>query len=293
MARATIAAALLVGASACSFLVSTSGLDEGDAIADSGSLDDLSAPASDGAIGDHDGPEARDGATDASIDDARAIDADASDALATGDTQVVDAAAPDALVGLWSFDEPGGTVAHDGTGAGHDGTLLSGVTFADGGVEGGAVTFDGTGVLDIPSWNNAAFPSTGTLALWLRPEVDAGGGVAVFDSYDSNRHHMFMRQVSGAKIQTALQPAAQAYAFVVEIPTPITEWTHVAITWDLTTKTAATYANGALLSGGPYLSDFTPSEQHLRFGGSGFYGTIDEIRLFDRALSAGEVAAIP
>ena len=53
---------------------------------------------------------------------------------------------PGTLVGRWTFDEEGGRVAHDMTGAGHDGTLQGDATFKPGGgILGGAVYLDGDG----------------------------------------------------------------------------------------------------------------------------------------------------
>src|SRR3989339_678519 len=46
------------------------------------------------------------------------------------------------LVAYWSFDEGSGSTLHDGTGNGHDGTLMNGPVWVDG-KRGGALQFDG------------------------------------------------------------------------------------------------------------------------------------------------------
>jgi hypothetical protein len=51
-------------------------------------------------------------------------------------------AADPSLVGWWTFDEGSGTVAHDASGRGHDGTLRGGPTWVIGRVD-GALLFDG------------------------------------------------------------------------------------------------------------------------------------------------------
>ena len=58
------------------------------------------------------------------------------------------------LVGLWRFDETSGTIAHDGSGNGHDGTLIGNPKWTAGRI-GGALDFDGSddlvelGALDV------------------------------------------------------------------------------------------------------------------------------------------------
>ena len=61
---------------------------------------------------------------------------DASDAALDGD------ASQDGLLARWTFDEDGGTTAHDVSGRGHDGLVLGGSWVA--GKRGGALLLNGT-----------------------------------------------------------------------------------------------------------------------------------------------------
>jgi hypothetical protein len=83
-------------------------------------------------------------------------------------------------------------------------------------------------------------------------------------------------------------------------PLPIGQWTHVAVTFDGTTGTF--YVNGAATGTGAFSFGYMDSAPFV-FGASGadpvsqavinpFNGMLDEVRVYDRALSAAEVAAL-
>ncbi len=91
-------------------------------------------------------------------------------------------------------------------------------------------------------------------------------------------------------------------------PNPITsvenEWVHVAVTYD--GINASMYINGILFRQGPWTSDLKSNDakitlgtNHLKadgtfVGSNHFYqGDIDEVRIYDQALSAQEIRAIP
>ena len=71
------------------------------------------------------------------------------------------------LVAHWRFDETSGTIAHDASGNGHDGTITGDPKWG-GGKIGGALEFNGTGdVVEL-----GAFDVVGpgiTIAAWLKP----------------------------------------------------------------------------------------------------------------------------
>ncbi|MCU0918458.1 MAG: hypothetical protein MUC88_28435, partial [Planctomycetes bacterium] len=79
------------------------------------------------------------------------------------------------LVGWWTFDEVSGTVAHDSSGQGNDGTLAGNPQWAPG-TRSGALAFDGDGdrlaliaLLPVGSSSN-------TVAAWIKvPRAGTGG----------------------------------------------------------------------------------------------------------------------
>src|SRR5262249_54057381 len=73
---------------------------------------------------------------------------------------------------------------------------------------------------------------------------------------------------------------------------PTNTWSHVAVTYD--GAAIRLYVNGAQVSSVARTGPITTSTDPLRIGGDPFYGqyfqgTIDEVRIYNRALSAAEV----
>jgi hypothetical protein len=76
---------------------------------------------------------------------------------------------------------------------------------------------------------------------------------------------------------------------------PVGVWTHVAVTFDGTT--ARFYLDGTETGSGGFSFGFD-TESALHFGsddpngGNAFNGALDEVRLYDKALSAAEIKAL-
>ena len=75
---------------------------------------------------------------------------------------------------------------------------------------------------------------------------------------------------------------------------PLRRWSHLAMTWD--GSVMRVYANGAQVASHALAGAAPVSDGPLRIGGNAiwpefFKGVIDEVRVYDRALSAAEIAA--
>jgi hypothetical protein len=72
---------------------------------------------------------------------------------------------------------------------------------------------------------------------------------------------------------------------------PLNTWTHVAATYD--GATLRLYINGAQVSSQPHSGAIVTSTGALRIGGDSageyFQGLLDEIRIYNRALSPSEI----
>jgi hypothetical protein len=73
---------------------------------------------------------------------------------------------------------------------------------------------------------------------------------------------------------------------------PLNTWTHLAGTYD--GSTLKLYANGVLMGSKAVTGSLAATTNPLRIGGNTiwrefFHGQIDEVRLYNRALSAGEI----
>ncbi len=263
--------ASLVGTTACSLLVSTSGL--------TGGADDAGAAPPDAAA-----ESSAEGAAPPAPPPSPSKDAGAD----------VD---PD-LLADWTFDDGAGTVAKDATGHGYDAVLAGDATFRATGHAGGSVAMNGSGYVRAMGVEGMVFPQTGTLSIWFRWDTqNTTGDLNVVDNWDNTRPHVFMRHVQGTtatEFQMFLQGtrAAGDYAFGSGLTVLSAKWTHLVITWSEPLKSGAAYQDGALLSSGPYAYAFAPTAEYFRLGEK-LIGALDEVRIYTRALAPNEVAALP
>jgi hypothetical protein len=268
--RALVAVLVMCGAAgsgACSLLTSTSGLSGGnDVVSDGGGTFEAGDAGDAGALGE--------GGADAAFDAAR----------------------DPHLMAEYSFEDVGGQGERDSSGNERHGLAQAGATFVADGVRGQALAVDTTGFFVVNALSGPGFPRTGTLSLWFRYSFPQSSttGRSIFDFHNVTRNHVFVRRADGAtggKFQVALQASNGAYAFVSGFVAEPSKWTHVVVTWDDATQEAALHVDGVFNARAPYTLPFTPDGQLFRLG-EGLIGAIDEVRLFDRALSDAEAAKL-
>jgi len=194
------------------------------------------------------------------------------------------------LVAHWTFDEGSGTTAVDATGNGHDGTLFGNPQWTDG-YFGGCLKFDGSrDKVDVPYSAELNPENEFTVTLWASvdkavtdhqsPLTSRDSGAKGYIIYCNDENNWEFRVGQG-------RTGWPAVAFK--------EWTHVAATYS--NGEMKLYINGELVGEGS--STINPNtEQVLRIGagategdGSMFFeGMIDDVRIYNHALSAGEVS---
>ena len=234
-------------------------------------------------------------------------------AIGKGDSATTTALAS-GLVAHWPLDDTTGSTITDivgtnnGTWADNSGNSVAEETGT--GVISTAITFDGgndeinagsaTSIDDI-------FNGPGTVSMWIKPASlgennlgrlihkapDNNANTEGFTFYLDNTNELeFIHGYGTAKGKWETTNADLAF----------NTWSHVAITFDATTTTAPIiYVNGAAEAltetdtpSGAYGSDAT---HDLFFGnnnvtGRTFDGALDDVRLYNRALSAGEITAL-
>jgi hypothetical protein len=232
---------------------------------------------------------------------ARARDGANNTALAANVTIVVLNTAPTGLIAAYSFNQGSGTTAVDGSGNGITGTL-NGATWTTAGEYGNALAFNGASSfvdLGIPP----LLQNTGSMtwAAWVfataTPANDgqiisqsaSGGGWQLKTTPDTGP------QTFGVKVTGS---TGQAYRYSKTVRA-LNTWYHVAGVYNATTKSLDIYVNGVLDDG--TLLGTVPAAQVLqntnvnigrRNGGYYFSGVIDEVRVYNRALSASEIQTI-
>ena len=204
------------------------------------------------------------------------------------------AVAASGLVAHWKFDEGSGTTVSDSSGNGNTGTLVNGPLWTAGRV-GNALFFDGIDDnVTVPDSNSLDLSSSFTLSAWVNP-------ASTFTDFRSilvkNYKYYLYASVAGycgdgsplggfseGTDQTVCQPS----------PLPINTWTHLAVTYNGSTLTL--YRNGVAVATSTVSGTLSPTTGTLQIGasqfGEYFKGLIDEVRIYNRALSDTEIQTI-
>jgi len=205
------------------------------------------------------------------------------------------------LVGWWKFDEGSGTTAYDSSGNGHDGTVLGTPEWGPGPEGfGGALNFSATMGANCGDFDPTGGTGVFTLALWC-----------LWDGTSGTQHFLTKSNAWGAATmmfqvevkagdsdpartdRMALTYQAATQAILHEVPK--NEWAHMALTFDGTNATG--YLNGVDEAGpqptgiGAYVN--APVLIGITWNGTRiFQGWLDDVRLYDRALTESEIKAV-
>jgi len=201
------------------------------------------------------------------------------------------------LVGYWKFDEGSGTIAYDSSGYNNNGTLYNSPTWTTGKV-GGALSFDGADdYVDAGNGESFNMSNAITIAAWIYPRysgsneqliISKGGpgfystGWRVGIKYGNIRIHYF----------DDIEQRSINY-----IPYSPNQWYHIVFSGSVGGGMKA-YLNGVvqpttyLFTNGLTTNTLNLNIGRYSLGSSYFNGLIDEVRLYNRALSDAEIKAI-
>ncbi|MHC4354808.1 MAG: LamG domain-containing protein [Planctomycetota bacterium] len=207
-------------------------------------------------------------------------------------TSVVEAATD--LVGHWKFDEGSGNIAKDSSGNGHDGTFNGNPQWVEGQL-GGALDFDGDDSVEIPHHPSLSITDEITVTAWAKIRAGAGGELAIISKggWAANDLPFELTQVPGGP--TCWQFYDDGGRDMCNPPTlPEEEWHHIAGTYD--GQSFKIYYDGVLEEEVAYVGTMPENTASVTIGqrsrGGTFYdGTIDEVAIYNRALSEDEIAA--
>lgn len=209
------------------------------------------------------------------------------------------------LVGYWSFNEGTSTLAGDFSGRGNTGTLMGGPTWVAGKL-GQALSFNGSSnyVSVDDSAGGFTFPDTTfTVSFWAKTS-DSNSSVIISDSNCSSGSGKGWCIRASGPVQALIKNSADSGNTLRSSNTSINDnrWHHVVVVMTTDTITASNnniqiYVDGSLDQG-----VLTPGlvygavNNFLYIGrrteGSFFNGAIDEMRIYSRALTAVQVAAL-
>jgi hypothetical protein len=204
---------------------------------------------------------------------------------------VSNAAGPPGLVAAFGFDEASGTTALDASGNGNVGQI-SGATRVPGGRFGGGLSFNGTSNL-VSVADAATLDLTNgiTLEAWVQPTAVSGWQTAILKEGTSGLAYALYANenpvgpagyvsISGDKSVTGAGTL------------PLNAWSHIAMTYD--GANMRLYLNGVQAGVRAQTGSTAVTTGMLRIGGNAvwgeyFAGLIDEVRVYNRALTAAEV----
>ncbi|MDP9491802.1 MAG: Ig-like domain-containing protein, partial [Actinomycetota bacterium] len=225
---------------------------------------------------------------------------DASDNLRTSaevNVTVTNTGSPPApgLVASYGFDEGSGGSAADITGNGNLGTL-NGPTWTIGRF-GQALNFDGVNDrVSVPDSNLLDLTTGMTLEAWVKPTaLGTAWKTTIFKHRNANATNMVYvmyanrntsRPVGEITVGTTIKAANGSTQL------PLNVWSHLATTYD--GATVRLFVNGAQVGSLATTGPIATSTGDVWIGGNNvwgewFSGTIDEVRIYNRALSAADI----
>jgi parallel beta-helix repeat protein len=211
------------------------------------------------------------------------------------------------FISLWKFDEGSGTTASDSIGD-NDGTLVNGPDWTAGKI-GGALSFDGVDDYvnfdaHIGDYQNL---STGTISIWIKKDStgSAGGFFCASDGGDVYSS-LYFEKLGNEKIKVRISENDTSRLYWVSNDTLPAGWHHFAYVTNSSGQwiyldgepMTGTYTVGSASTNAFF--DYVTQQDTLRIGHiyrhseavSPWDGLIDDVRIYNRALSAEEIELI-
>ena len=199
------------------------------------------------------------------------------------------------LVAAYSFDEGAGTTTADNSGNGNKGTLVSGATWSTSAKFGGAVSFDGTnGRIDIADSNSLDLTTGMTLEAWVRPIANSSYRTVVLKEVPGELSYaLYAADSDHGTRPSGWNRKGDVSRYVDGTGAlPLNSYSHIAVTYN--GSALVFYVNGVAARSIAATGTILTSSLPLRIGGNAvwgeyFQGQIDEVRVYNRALSQSEI----
>ncbi len=199
------------------------------------------------------------------------------------------------LIALWKFDDGSGTSAADSSAGGNTGQLVSGPVWTTGKL-GGGLAFPGASRVDVNSLTSS-FPSTFSISLWSNQlPLDAWRFFITKELWNSSQGWLLGSEGGGV---WGLYKGGGGGLTTGDNIWSDSNWHYVVAAYD--GSAAYLYADGSLIASSTLsisasTLNVTMGIRHSNDGTSftdgGFEGTLDDVRIYNYALSPAEVKAI-
>jgi hypothetical protein len=207
------------------------------------------------------------------------------------------------LVAHWALDDGAGAVARDQSGNGRDGQLAGGTWIADGRFMGG-LRFAAGDSITVPNFPAAS--ADWTLSTWIRLSAEqlANDGemwvsiLSVENFFEGGWQLNIDNRLPRPRLDFAYwAPPLMAYAFTECECVGVDHWTHLVAVVDANTNRVTLYVDTTVGDQETRPSDIPAGDSTLYIGrwnrdGRLFSGDLDDIAIWNRALTAAEVAIL-
>ena len=201
---------------------------------------------------------------------------------------------PEAIVGLWLFDEGKGEIAHDSSGNGHNGEFVDKAKWVEGKYEGG-IELSGEDYIEVPHDERQNLPEF-TIAGWAKFSAVNGVYGCIVTKGESTAPRAFgiaIQNTGFVRGALTIANARKDLNGAAQILDDI--WHHVALTYD--DEMMQIYVDGVPDKNMPVTGEPDAASVPIRigrWGQAGHYpiGTIDEVAIFNIALTEEEINTI-
>jgi hypothetical protein len=192
------------------------------------------------------------------------------------------------LVGWWRFDEGSGSVAGDSSGNGNNGTIY-GATWVPG-KYGDALSFDGADdYVQIPSSSSLNIGNAISVEAWINGTAFSSNGW----NFIVAKQWAYELAVWEGRLAIRLQFANNGDRYYFGSSLNVGQWYYLVMTYDGSAFKG--YINGQLNLNIPISDTIAINTNPLQIGAESslalFNGVIDEVHIYNRALSAAEIQA--
>lgn len=206
------------------------------------------------------------------------------------------------LIGCWNFNEADGVQVMDSSTGDHHGKLRGAVQVA---YEkfGRVIDCKKDALVEIPHAASLdQMPEGLTVAAWVNRRTNTAWNTVISREVKDGTSEYFGLAVVKNKALFSIDPDGAHYQNLKsDVDMPVGEWIHLAGTYD--NAEFKLYVNGQLVKSAPGSGPFRFQDQNpLLIGGNTnnkgqtwldcFHGMIDEVRLFNRALTEPEILAL-
>ncbi len=208
------------------------------------------------------------------------------------------------LVGWWKLDETSGNIAADSSGMGNNGIVYGAPQWITGRIN-GALDFDGTNnYVDLPIGSLISSLTDSTLSIWADFSGSGGAWQRLWDfgtgPATTPANYMFLSPRIGdaGAMRFAILAEGDTGEYLITAPSTLESgWHHVAVVIDSASMNMQLYLNGDVVASGPTqrlpanLGETTQNWLgRSQWAADAYYsGTLDDFRIYNRALTSDEV----